>query len=102
MDADDYNNSSSAANSNDDGSGKRTRGRKAKFQISDNLTQQLQHADHPVILLPTGPVIDFTGVTLKPDHDRRPFWVTPSGRIFLEGTYIPHGKNDFTNVYSSR
>ena len=82
------NNNHSSSTTADDGTGKKTRGRKTKLQITDNLTEQLQFADHPVILLPTGPVIDFTGVVLKPDHDRRPFWVTPSGRIYLEGKGI--------------
>ncbi|CAM9696233.1 unnamed protein product, partial [Heterosigma akashiwo] len=27
---------------------------------------------------------DFTHLPLKPDHDRRPVWVCPNGRIFLE------------------
>ncbi len=61
--------------------------RKPNLQYRDNLSQQLQHSDNPTIVLPTGSVTNFTDIALKSDHDRRPFWVTPSGRIILEGTY---------------
>ena len=27
---------------------------------------------------------DFSQLTLKPDHDRRPIWVCPNGRVFLD------------------
>jgi hypothetical protein len=57
----------------------------AKETFEDVLARQLVDADDPVIELPTGTVVDFSGVTLKPDHEKRPFWVTPTGRIFLEG-----------------
>lgn len=30
--------------------------------------------------------LDFRSMKLKPDHDRRPFWATPNGRIFLEAS----------------
>jgi hypothetical protein len=39
----------------------------------------------PKVILPTGVALDFSDMPLKPDHDRRPFWITPNGRIFLEG-----------------
>lgn len=28
---------------------------------------------------------DFSDLALKPDHASRPFWVTPTGTVFLEG-----------------
>lgn len=35
------------------------------------------------------PVLDFSPLALKPDHARRPFWVAPTGSIFLEGADAP-------------
>jgi len=29
--------------------------------------------------------LDFSDLSLKPDHVNRPLWVTPTGSIFLEG-----------------
>jgi hypothetical protein len=60
--------------------------RKKEMESLDPLTRDLwDMTSHPVIHMPTGVVVDFAGVSLKPDHEKRPFWVTPIGRIFLEG-----------------
>lgn len=68
------------------GRGFRGVGRKQQADTIDNLSKQLADvSQHSLVQLPTGTVVDFSGVELKPDHDRRPFWVTPIGRIFLEG-----------------
>ena len=32
--------------------------------------------------------VDFKGLQLKKDHEKRPFWVTPAGTIYLEGLYF--------------
>lgn len=41
------------------------------------------------VTLPPTVAIDFSFLQLKPDADKRPFWVTPTGSIFLEGTNSP-------------
>jgi hypothetical protein len=70
-------------------SGRRKAGRPVEEAPAvDTLAAQLADLrEHPIIFLPTGPVVDFSGVVIKPDHERRPFWVTPVGRVFLESTY---------------
>lgn len=43
-------------------------------------------SSHAVIDLGNGcTALDFSDMELKPDHERRPFWVTPTGSVFLEG-----------------
>lgn len=34
--------------------------------------------------------LDFSSLELKPDAARRPFWVTPTGSVFLEASCPPH------------
>lgn len=52
----------------------------------DALTASLFDASrHPVVEFGGATAVDFSGLTLKADHERRPFWVTPTGAIFLEG-----------------
>ena len=52
----------------------------------DGMTASLfDPSSHPVIEFAGATATDFSGVTLKADHERRPFWVTPTGSIYLEG-----------------
>ncbi len=65
------------------------RGGKPVADVVDALTLRLADvSQHAVIDLGTGAsAIDFSHLELKPDHERRPFWVTPTGSIYLEGTF---------------
>ena len=40
----------------------------------------------------TADAFDFSQLALKPDHASRPFWVTPTGGVFLEGR-CPRGSS---------
>ena len=68
------------------GSSSAARGNNAA-DLVDALTARLADvSNHAVIDLGTGATaVDFSDLELKPDHERRPFWVTPTGSIFLEG-----------------
>jgi DNA excision repair protein ERCC-3 len=51
----------------------------------DALTRQLQStADARVVRVGQSRMVDYGGLVLKRDASRRPFWVTPTGRVFLE------------------
>jgi hypothetical protein len=60
--------------------------REAGGSAIDALTARLADVSkHARIDIGVHAVLDFSALSLKPDHDRRPFWVTPTGSVFLEG-----------------
>jgi hypothetical protein len=63
----------------------RRRAAEARDDI-DALTAALfDRSRHSTIEYAGASAVDFSSLALKPDHERRPFWVTPTGSIFLEG-----------------
>ncbi|RYG55701.1 hypothetical protein EON66_04685 [archaeon] len=54
--------------------------------VIDTLNERLQNvSSHAALQVGAHNVVDFVSLPLKPDHARRPFWVTPTGQIYLEG-----------------
>jgi hypothetical protein len=60
----------------------------------DRLKQKLMDpSSHPQVEVPDGVggtslALDFSRLPLKPDAHNRPFWVTPTGSIFLESMCV--------------
>ena len=63
----------------------RSRAKAEAARAPDALTRQLAStAGQAVVMVGASRCVDFGGLALKRDHSRRPFWVTPTGRVFLE------------------
>jgi DNA repair helicase Rad25 len=61
--------------------------RKLSSRQPDYLANQLSSlSSYTTIRVASSNVVDFSGLALKRDHSRRPYWVTPVGRIFLEAS----------------
>jgi hypothetical protein len=61
--------------------------RKLSSRQPDFLANQLSSlSSYTTIRVSSSTVVDFSGLALKRDHSRRPYWVTPVGRIFLEAS----------------
>ena len=61
--------------------------RKLSTRQPDVLAHQLSSlSSYKTIRVASSNVVDFSGLALKRDHSRRPYWVTPVGRIFLEAS----------------
>jgi len=61
--------------------------RKLSSRQPDFLANQLSSlSSYTTIRVSSSTVVDFSGLALKRDHSRRPYWVTPIGRIFLEAS----------------
>ena len=58
----------------------------AKDDVDAMTAALLDVSRHPVIEFGEASAVDFSAMPLKVDADRRPFWVTPTGAVFLEGS----------------